>query len=113
MDPRIRKALEVVQVNPANTVTQLASTVNLSYSRLEHLFKSQMGAKLIDHIHEARFRKAAVLLRRELSVKTIAAELGYKHLASFSRAFKRRVGVAPAHWRKATENVNTIAEIDI
>jgi transcriptional regulator GlxA family with amidase domain len=75
--------------------------VNLSSSRLGHLFKLQMGVDLSHFLANERLKKAADLLRRtELSIKEIAATVGYHHSSSFDRGFQKKFGMAPADFRR-------------
>jgi AraC-like DNA-binding protein len=46
-----------------------------------------------------RLLKAAELLRTNLSVKEVAAQLDYKQLSHFSAAFKRFYGICPSQYR--------------
>jgi methylphosphotriester-DNA--protein-cysteine methyltransferase len=41
-----------------------------------------------------------LILETDRSIKEIAAEVGYKHVAHFSAAFRRRFGDAPSSFRK-------------
>jgi transcriptional regulator GlxA family with amidase domain len=100
-DYRIRKVLETLERDPAKSVPELASLVNLSRSRLGHLFKLQMGVDLSHFLANERLEKASDLLRRtELSIKEIAATVGYHHSSSFDRGFQNKFGVAPADFRR-------------
>lgn len=100
-DYRIRKVLESVEHDPSKSVFDLANLVNLSSSRLGHLFKIQMGVDLDRFLGNARLEKAAELLRQtELSIKEIAAKVGYQHSSSFDRAFERKFRIAPEDYRK-------------
>jgi AraC-like DNA-binding protein len=40
-------------------------------------------------------------------VATIAEEVGYESEASFSRAFKRLMGVSPTAWRRGPERADS------
>lgn len=100
-DYRIRKILETLERDPAKSVPELAILVNLSRSRLGHLFKLQMGVDLSHFLANERMEKAADLLKRtELSIKEIAAKVGYHHSSSFDRGFQNKFGVAPADFRR-------------
>lgn len=100
-DYRIRKVLECLEDHPATNVRELAILVNLSSSRLGHLFKLQMGVDLNHFLTNGRLEKAAELLREtELSIKEIAARIGYHHSSSFDRGFQQKFGVPPADFRK-------------
>jgi AraC family transcriptional regulator of arabinose operon len=100
-DYRIRKVLESLEDDPATSVRELATRVNLSCSRLGHLFKLQMGVALSHFLANERLEKAAELLRQtELSIKEIAVRVGYHHSSSFDRGFQSKFGVPPAHFRR-------------
>lgn len=100
-DYRIRKVLESLEDDPTASVRELATQVNLSRSRLGHLFKLQMGVDLNRFLANERLEKAAELLRQtDLSIKEIAARIGYQHSSSFDRGFQQKFGVPPAGFRK-------------
>ena len=100
-DYRIRKILKSLERDPAKSIPELASLVNLSSSRLGHLFKLQMGVDLNRFLANERLEKAAQLLRStELSIKQIAATVGYHHSSSFDRGFQKQFGIAPADFRR-------------
>lgn len=100
-DYRIRKILESLEDDPAKSFQELANLVNLSSSRLGHLFKLQMGVDLSHFLANQRLQKAAELLRQtELSIKEIAVRIGYHHSSSFDRGFQNKFGVPPADFRR-------------
>jgi AraC family transcriptional regulator, arabinose operon regulatory protein len=100
-DYRIRKVLQSVQGDPSITVPELARSVSLSSSRLGHLFRAQIGTDLNSFLRHARLERAAELLRQtELSIKEIAAAVGYHHSSSFDRGFEKKFDVAPADYRR-------------
>src|SRR2546426_6954259 len=79
-DRRIQKVLDILENNPRCGISELAEGVNLSRSRLEHLFKEQIGIHLRDYILECRLKTAAELLKStDMSVKEIAHMAGYEH----------------------------------
>jgi len=79
--------------------------VGLSSSRLSHLFKRDTGHDLRSFLAERRLQAAAqMLLRDETSVKEISYNVGYRHPASFVRAFRKRFGAAPQTYRAGFRN---------
>ena len=105
-DYRVRLVVQAVELNPATTVAELARLVRLSSSRLGHLFKLQVGHDLEDFLRNARLEKAAELLRTtELSIKEIAAQVGYRHASSLDRGFKHVFGFEPADYRRRHRNL--------
>jgi transcriptional regulator GlxA family with amidase domain len=105
-DGRIQKVLDILVQNPCCSMGELARRVNLSPSRLEHLFKEQIGVQLGDYLLECRLRIAAELLKStEMRVKEIAHIAGYEHSSSFIRAFKNRFGTIPGDYRQSLAEI--------
>ena len=98
---RIRKILEMVESASLWKISDLASHLNLSESRLQHLFKQTTGVGLGHVLTEQRLRKAALLLTEtSLRIKEIAAAVGYEHTSSFTRAFEQRFAQPPQVYRR-------------
>ena len=101
LEDRIRKILEMVESASLWRISDLASELNLSESRLQHLFKQTTGVGLGHVLTEQRLQKAALLLTRSsLRIKEIAAAVGYEHTSSFSRAFEQRFELPPQVYRR-------------
>jgi H+/Cl- antiporter ClcA len=63
-------------------------------------FRALLGRPPIRYLTEWRLNLASGLLRTTtLGVAEIGAKVGYTSEEAFSRAFKRSLGQAPAHWR--------------
>jgi len=100
-DYRIRKVLQLVEEDPSRTVLELARMVNLSSSRVGHLFRLQVGTDLESYVRNARLERAAKLLQQtELSIKEISARVGYSHTSSFDRGFRSKFDVEPVDYRR-------------
>jgi transcriptional regulator GlxA family with amidase domain len=100
-DIRIRKVLSKIDQDPAATVQSLARLVKLSSSRLGHLFKSDTGMELRHFLVESRLEKATELLRNtDMQIKEISHTVGYQHVPSFDRVFRKRFNVSPADYRR-------------
>jgi transcriptional regulator GlxA family with amidase domain len=75
---------------------ELARRCNVSLRHLERFFMATRR-KLPHHwLNEYRLQKARELMCAGRLVKEVAAYLGYKQAAHFSRAFKRYHGASPA-----------------
>ncbi len=99
---RLGKALELIQQNLDRRLTapEIASHVGISVPSLYRLFSRQLGTSPIEFIIAQRMGRAARLLHEtSLSIKEIAASLGYGNPAYFSLEFKKRFGVAPKFHR--------------
>jgi transcriptional regulator GlxA family with amidase domain len=100
-DIRIHKVLSKIEQDPATTVEELAQMVNLSSSRLGHLFKLQAGEELRHFLVDARLDKAAGFLRdTDMQIKEISSCVGYQHVPSFDRVFRRKFRLSPLNYRK-------------
>lgn len=51
-------------------------------------------------VGKTNYFTATRLLKHEVSVETIAEQLGYASAAAFRKAFKREMGMPPAHYRR-------------
>ena len=100
-DYRIRKVLKIVADDPPISVPELARLVNLSSSRVGHLFRLHVGIDLESYLRNARLQRAAELLQQtELSIKEISAKVGYSHASSFDRGFRSKFDVEPVDYRR-------------
>jgi AraC-like DNA-binding protein len=99
-DIRIRKVTRAIERRQFDSVRQLAQLVNLSGSRLSHLFKEQTGLNLGGLLVKQRLERAAQLLRsKEMTVREISQHVGYRHAPSFVRAFKKMFDCSPIVYR--------------
>jgi AraC-like DNA-binding protein len=81
-------------------VATLAARANISPSHFFALFKRQVGCAPIDYFIRLRMQHACRLLDgTAMSVKEIAATLGYDDPFYFSRIFKSVNQVAPSEYR--------------
>jgi AraC-like DNA-binding protein len=86
------------------TLAQAAQQFNISYTHLSKLFKMQFQMPFIDYLTNVRMNHAMNLLSNTtLNVQEIAASCGYDNVFHFSRAFKKRFGAAPSHYRKSQQ----------
>jgi AraC family transcriptional regulator, arabinose operon regulatory protein len=100
IDSRVRKVLQAIEADPSCEIQDLAQMVNLSNSRLSHLFKSTTGISLQSVLSDARLQRAAELLQStDMAVKEISYHVGYRHAPSFVRAFRNKVGASPNDYR--------------
>ena len=93
-------------LNERIKVVDLARMANLSAAHFTALFKQKTGHPPINFIIRLRMHQACHLLKiNNLSVREIAATLGYKDPFFFSRQFKMIHGVAPKNYRMLETNV--------
>jgi transcriptional regulator GlxA family with amidase domain len=101
-DPRVRRAMRILDGSPASgpCLADLARSVDLSASRLWHMFRAQAGVSPAAYIRRARLQRAAELLAlSKRSVKEIAFAVGFRSASHFVRAFRRAYGMPPYQYR--------------
>lgn len=102
MEPRIYKVvhLMLVDLNREVSVDDLAQLVNLSPSRLRHLFKEETGVSPAQYLKSHRLLKAQQLLETTLlSLKEIMHRAGFRDRSHFMRDFKKAYGLPPLQYR--------------
>ena len=102
-DRRLLVVLELIKENIRRQlmIRELATLVNLSPGRLAHLFKSEVGVSPQRYVNKVRLEKARELLEGGvLSVKEIAAEIGFPNVSSFCRNFRACYSTTPREYRK-------------
>jgi AraC-like DNA-binding protein len=76
--------------------------VNLSPSRLRHLFKGEVGVPILSFIKVRRLNQARELLATSfLSVKQVSM-MGAGDTSHFVRDFKRMFGTTPTAYRRSS-----------
>jgi AraC-like DNA-binding protein len=101
-DPILAPALAELHADPRRkwTVADLAARAAVSRSVLDERFRHVLGRSPIRYLTDWRMHIAEDLLSAtDHGVATIGHQVGYDSEEAFSRAFKRRHGVAPSQWR--------------
>ena len=84
-------------------INTIAESLNLSSRTLQRNLAEQ-GLKYLQLLTDVRIRQAACLLEStDMPISEIAYELGYAEASNFTRAFRRRIGVAPGAFRDNAE----------
>lgn len=102
-DPSVGKALTLLHSKPAQdwTIETLGKAVGVSRSVLAERFTQMVGIPPMAYLAKWRMQIAAEMLAQgQHSMAQIAEAIGYDSEASFSRAFKKLVGVPPSEWRR-------------
>ncbi|MFO8063684.1 MAG: response regulator [Spirochaetia bacterium] len=96
---RVRAYLEV-HYHENLSLEHAAAQARLSPQYLSRAFKKHVGMSFVDYVHAVRVRRAKTLLRdSQLSVKEIAAGVGFSDSNYFSRVFKQQCGLTPSEFR--------------
>jgi len=103
MDRRIEIVISEIERDPQGCqLSELAESVNLSSSRLRHLFKQETGITPLQHLKRVRFEHAALLLRTTFfSIKEVMRLAGFNDISHFGREFKKLLGKSPGDYREA------------
>jgi AraC-like DNA-binding protein len=103
-DPDIGRVLAAIHLNPSAdwTMETLAKTMRGSRSAFAERFTRVVGETPARYVAQVRMHHARQWLTRDKArIGVVAQRLGYDSEASFSRAFKRVMGVPPSHFRSA------------
>jgi AraC family transcriptional activator of mtrCDE len=99
-DPDLAPAIDAILEHPelSHTVATLARTCYLSRSAFARRFREAFGLPPMRYLRDVRLRRAAHLLQHGpgLSVRTLAARVGFQSRSQFSRAFKDYFGRSPS-----------------
>ena len=101
--PRLAPALSAMFQEPARawTLPELARLCHMSRATLARNFQERLGRSASDLLTDIRMTLAANELRKSsASTATVAEMVGYQSEAAFQRAFKQRMSVTPAQWRR-------------
>jgi AraC-like DNA-binding protein len=103
-DPHVARALALLHRDPTRhwSVDDLGREVGLSRSALADRFIRMIGVPPMQYLAGWRMQVATQKLRNtSASLAQIAEIVGYDSEATFSRAFKKAIGSAPATWRRS------------
>jgi two-component system response regulator YesN len=84
------------------SLTKVAKAAQTSANYLSEKFKEATGINFVRYVAQARYEKAAALLRdADLRVSEIAFASGFQSLSQFNRVFKKFSGKSPTEYRAA------------
>ncbi len=91
---------EYIENHGLPTVKYVSEALNMSSNYLSSLLKSLTGMSTQQHIHNKLIDKAKEQLSvTQLSVSEIAYNLGFEHVTSFNKLFKRKTEMSPLEFR--------------
>jgi AraC family transcriptional regulator of arabinose operon len=103
LDLRIQQAINLLSLNLSEpfSLCGLAAELDLSTSRLSHLFREQTGETPQKYLERRRIHRARQLLElTSRTVQSIAVEVGYENAFYFSLRFKKLTAVSPSEYRR-------------
>jgi transcriptional regulator GlxA family with amidase domain len=103
-DGRVERALQIIDARyrePRLTISEVAAQTRLSRWHVSRLLKRHTGRGFVAHILHRRVDAAKqLLIDTSLSVKEIAAAVGFGNPCQFSRQFKQLCGIPPVTFRR-------------
>lgn len=97
-EPRVEKVIQYIAQAPLKqaSIDELAKLVNLSSSRLAHLFKQEVGIPIRRYLLWHRLLAASVVASSGTSLTQAAHEAGFTDSSHFTRTFKSMFGIHPS-----------------
>lgn len=95
------------------TIKKMASSIGLSESHFQHLYKQQFGTSVVTDVINSRIKSAKFLLvTTSKPLSAIANELGYNSTSLFIRQFKQVTSLTPGAYRKNNKIYDHVYEND-
>lgn len=96
-DEYVNKAIAYINKNVHKKIKieDIALSINISKSYLQHLFKNSVGIPISTYINKQKMQVAQFMIKSGKSLEEIANELGYEYYSTFSASYKKFFGVSP------------------
>ena len=101
-DQLIKQVQEFIEENFYQTiqVSKLAAMVNITPRTLNRRFQSAVAMRPIEYIQAVRIEQAKRLLELgDVTIKSLAEQVGYDDISSFTRLFKRATELTPKEYQ--------------
>jgi len=90
-------------------ISDLARAVAVSERTLARRFGAAIGQTPVAYLQALRLQAARALLEAgDMSVQSIATQVGYSDVSSFSRLFKQEVGFSPGSYRLRFQSLERV-----
>ncbi len=103
-DPLVEQAMGIIRAECGRhlVVGDILKLVPASRRSLEMRFRSSLGRSIHQEILRVRIERARELLRETThTIAVVAADSGFSNTQRFHEAFRRRVGLTPAAYRRS------------
>lgn len=113
IDPRVDTLLNRLEHTQEKlTISDLAKAVNLSESRLAHLFKEQTGTPIRRYLLWLKLRRAIKMIIAGSTFTYAAHQSGFADSAHLSRTYRQMFGVSPSELLKSYQPIKIISSFD-
>ncbi|HEY0300312.1 MAG TPA: AraC family transcriptional regulator, partial [Rhizomicrobium sp.] len=87
------------------TLAGLAAVAGLSPYHFSRVFTARLGSSVMDHVRARRLEAAYMRLSGSSppGLIDLAFDCGFESQEAFTRAFRRRYGIAPGQFRRASQ----------
>lgn len=100
LEQKIVKYIKENYSNPNLDATTICEIFHIHNTHLSRLFTENFNIGMHQYLTQLRVEKAKNMLTSSTEkIETIAEEVGYNNIYSFSRAFKRITGISPRQYR--------------
>lgn len=99
---RVYQFLELMEINflEQTNASYYANIIGISTKRLNQILKEKLNRTAKQIIQQRQITEAKRnLVRSEITTKELAFKLGFDSISSFSRFFKKHVGVSPSAFK--------------
>ena len=113
MDPRVLKVVDHIEANPHLhlQLEQLAKSMNMSSSRLRHIFTAEVGVSPKQYLRTIRLELAKHLVENTyLNVKEVMTKVGFNDESHFVRDFEKAFGLTPSRHRQKYRSINVAGQ---
>lgn len=103
MDKPVSMAVQYIKEHYQEQISleDVAVAGNVSPNYLSKLFRNEMGIGFLDYMTQIRLKESEKLLEEtNLSIKEIAAKVGYLDEKYYSKLFKKATGIKPSEYRR-------------
>ncbi len=101
-DQLVQQVQEFIEQNFTQSiqVSRLAAMVNITPRTLNRRFQTCIAMRPIEYIQAVRIEQAKRLLELgDITIKSLAEQVGYEDLSSFTRLFKRATELTPKEYQ--------------
>lgn len=100
-----RQAIDIIKENYANTdfmIGDISKILSLNDSYLTSVFRVTTKRTLHNYLIDYRIQKSREYLETtDYNIAEVAEKVGYKNPLSFTRIFKKKIGMTPKDYKKA------------